>query len=122
AWSDHRAGRTPHMATYVLVAGHWLGGEAWEQVAERLRASGHEAHPVTLAGLGERAHEAGSGVTLDTHSDDIVRVVEENDLHDLVLVGHSGGCIPVTPAADRLAADPAHRIAKIVYIESGPLP
>ena len=41
------------MSTYVLVAGAWLGGWAWEPVTDRLRE--HDVHPVTLTGLGERS-------------------------------------------------------------------
>ena len=46
------------MATYVLVPGAWLGGWAWNDVAARLRAVGHDVYPVTLTGLGERVHLA----------------------------------------------------------------
>ncbi|GAB3405844.1 alpha/beta fold hydrolase [Flindersiella endophytica] len=106
------------MATYVLVAGNWLGGWAWEQVAERLTAAGHAVHPVTLTGLGDRVHLAGAQVTLDTHVDDIVNTIEYANLHDVVLVGHSYGGLPVTGAAERIP----ERIAKLVYVESGPLP
>jgi pimeloyl-ACP methyl ester carboxylesterase len=106
------------MATYVLVAGNWLGGWAWEQVGERLMAESHTVHPVTLTGLGDRVHLAGPGVTLDTHVDDIVNTIEYANLRDVVLVGHSYGGFPVTGAADRIP----ERIAKLVYVESGPLP
>lgn len=106
------------MATYVLVAGNWLGGWAWSDVAERLRAAGHAAHAVTLTGLGDRVHLAGPQVDLDTHTDDIVNVIEYAGLRDVVLVGHSYGGFPVTAAADRIP----ERIAKLVYVESGPLP
>lgn len=106
------------MATYVLVAGNWLGGWAWEQVADPLTAAGHTVHPVTLTGLGDRVHLAGPQVTLDTHIDDIVNAIEYADLRDVVLVGHSYGGFPVTGAADRIPS----RIAKVVYVESGPLP
>jgi hypothetical protein len=42
------------MTTYALVAGAWLGGWAWRPVTRRLRDQGHEVHPVTLTGLGDR--------------------------------------------------------------------
>ncbi|HZA81061.1 MAG TPA: alpha/beta hydrolase, partial [Actinomycetes bacterium] len=38
------------MTTYVLVPGAWLGGWAWEPVADQLRGQGHEAYAVTLTG------------------------------------------------------------------------
>src|SRR6266508_3129759 len=47
------------MATFVLVPGAWLGGWVWEPTARRLRQRGHDVHPVTLTGLGERARLGG---------------------------------------------------------------
>ncbi|MCM0677560.1 alpha/beta fold hydrolase [Micromonospora phytophila] len=106
------------MATFVLVPGLWLGGWAWREVTARLRGQGHEVHPVTLTGVAERAHLAGPEVSLETHTLDIVRLIEMEELHDVVLVGHSGGGLPVTQAADRIP----DRIARTVYVESGPMP
>ncbi|MFI7491130.1 alpha/beta fold hydrolase [Micromonospora echinaurantiaca] len=106
------------MATFVLVPGFWLGGWAWREVAATLRGQGHEVHPVTLTGVAERAHLAGPEVGLETHTTDIVRLIEVEDLRDVLLVGHSGGGLPVTQAADRIP----DRIARVVYVESGPMP
>ncbi|MGP8304354.1 alpha/beta fold hydrolase [Streptomyces inhibens] len=106
------------MAAIVLVPGFWLGAWAWEDVTPELRAAGHHVYPLTLAGLADRASEATPDVDVYTHIDDIVRVIEENDLRDVVLVGHSGGSVPVTGAADRIP----ERIARVVYVDAGPLP
>ncbi|MFI5487182.1 alpha/beta fold hydrolase [Micromonospora echinaurantiaca] len=106
------------MATFVLVPGFWLGGWAWREVAATLRGQGHEVHPVTLTGVAERAHLAGPEVGLETHTTDIVRLIEVEDLRDVLLVGHSGGGLPVTQAADRIP----DRIARVIYVESGPMP
>jgi pimeloyl-ACP methyl ester carboxylesterase len=127
------------MTTFVLVPGFWIGGWAWDEVAASLRAAGHRVHPVTLTGVAEKAHLAtpetggasghgfsvggpgergGARIDLDTHTDDVVRLIEEEDLHEVVLVGHSGGGMPVTQAADRVP----ERIKRVVYVESGPLP
>ncbi len=106
------------MSTYVLVPGFWLGAWAWRDVTAHLRAAGHEVHPMTLTGLADRRHLATERTDLDTHIDDIVNLIHAEDLHDVVLVGHSGGGQPVTGAADRVP----ERIRKIVYLDSGPLP
>ncbi|GIG92473.1 alpha/beta fold hydrolase [Plantactinospora endophytica] len=106
------------MATFVLVPGFWLGAWAWREVTEGLRAAGHQVHPLTLTGVADRAHLAGPEIGLATHTADIVRLIETADLHDVVLVGHSGGGMPVQQAADQLP----DRIARVVYLESGPLP
>jgi pimeloyl-ACP methyl ester carboxylesterase len=94
----------------------WLGSWAWDDVAGRLRQAGHDVHAVTLTGVGERAAEATPDVNLATHIDDIVDALA--DLRDVVLVGHSYGGLPVRGAADRVP----ERIARTVYVDSGPVP
>jgi pimeloyl-ACP methyl ester carboxylesterase len=106
------------MTTYVLVPGLWLGGWAWHDVTAELRGAGHEVFPLTLTGVADRAHLLGPGVDLDTHTEDIVRLVETEDLRDVVLVGHSYGGMPVSAAALRLQ----DRVARVIYVDSGPLP
>lgn len=106
------------MTAYVLVGGAWLGGWCWQPIARRLRAHGHDVYPVTLTGLGERVHLATPDIDLDTHIADIVNLIEYEDLHDLVLLGHSYGGVPITGAADRIP----ERIAQLVYLDSAPIP
>lgn len=105
------------MATFVLVGGAWIGGWAWATVAARLRASGHDVHPVTLTGLGDRAHLARPEVDLDTHITDVTAVLDVEDLTDVVLVGHSYAGIVVEGAADRRPA----RVGTVVYVDSAPM-
>ena len=106
------------MATYVLVAGAWLGGWAWQPVTQRLREHGHDVHPVTLTGLGERADLAGPEVDLDTYLADVAGLMEVEDLHDVILVGHSYAGHLITGVADRLP----ERISLLAYLDAGPSP
>jgi len=106
------------MTTFVLVPGAWLGAWAWDGIASRLRADGHIVHPVTLTGLAERAAEGGTHVNLDTHINDVIGLIDAEDLHDVVLAGHSYAGIVVTGVADRRP----DRIARVVYVDSGPAP
>ena len=106
------------MTAYVLVGGTWLGGWCWQEVARRLRDNGHDAYPLTLTGLGERVHLASPEVDLETHITDVVNVVEFEDLHDIVLLGHSYGGLVVTGAADKIP----ERISRLAYLDTAPLP
>ena len=54
-----------------------------------LRALGHQVFTPTLTGLGERQHLMSPEVGLDTHIQDVLGVLEYEDLHDVILVGHS---------------------------------
>lgn len=107
------------MTTYVLLPGFWLGGWAWRSVATALRGRGHDVRAVSLTGLGERAHLARPDTDLTTHVTDVLNLLHYEDLHDVVLVGHSyAGAVVVPSVADRMP----ERIAKLVFVDSGPLP
>jgi len=103
---------------FVLVPGACLGGWAWRDVAARLRSRGHDVFPVTLTGLGERAHLATREVDLDTHIADVLGVLDYEDLHDAILVGHSYAGVVVTGAADRRP----ERLHAVAYLDCSPLP
>ena len=102
------------MANYVLVPGAWLGAWAWDEVAEELRQAGHGVHAVTLSGLAERRDEAAAEVGQAQHVADIVGVVEDNDLRDVVLAGHSYSGIPTGQAAGLIG----DRLRRVVYVDS----
>jgi pimeloyl-ACP methyl ester carboxylesterase len=102
------------MATYVLVHGGGHGGWCYARVAPLLRAAGHDVYTPTLTGLGERSHLVGPHVDLDLHLRDIVNVMRFEDLHDVILVGHSYGGMVITGAADR-ATD---RVGRLVYLDA----
>jgi pimeloyl-ACP methyl ester carboxylesterase len=99
------------MTHFVLVAGAWLGAWAWDEVAGELRAAGHDAHPLTLSGLAEKA-----GVTAgqQTHVQDIVAEVERLGLQDVALVGHSYAGVPVGQAAERIG----DRLRHVVLVDA----
>lgn len=100
------------MSTIVLVGGSFLGAWAWERVAPVLTASGHQVHPLTLTGFGDRAHLGSQATTLATHARDITAAIEFAGLHEVVLVAHSYGGAPATIAANAIP----ERIARVVYI------
>jgi pimeloyl-ACP methyl ester carboxylesterase len=106
------------MSTFVLVHGDWLGGWAWRDVAAPLRAAGHTVYTPSLTGLGERVHLASPAVNLETHITDIVNLLHFEELHDVILLAHSGAMQAVTGTADRVP----ERIARLVYLDTGPLP
>ena len=89
------------MATYVTVHGAWDGAWSWRQVARFLQAAGHDVFTTTRTGSGERAHLANPDVDLNTHIQDVANVLRYEDLHDVILVGHSYGGMVATGVADR---------------------
>src|ERR1700751_2852840 len=102
------------MAIFVLVHGAWFGGWCWQKVIPFLEAAGHEVHAPTCTGLAERAPELSPEVGLDTHIHDIVGLVEEKNLHGVILVGHSYGGMVITGVVDQVP----QRIAHLVYLDA----
>jgi len=99
----------------VLIHGAWHGGWCYARVAKMLRAQGHHVYTPTLTGLGERSHLASVGANCSTHIQDVLNVVQWEQLHEVVLCGHSYGGMIIGAVADRIPA----RIASLVYLDAG---
>ena len=101
-------------APIVLVPGFWLGAWAWDEVAEALRADGHDVTAITLPGL-ESADADRSSVGMQDHVNAIVDAVQAHDA-PVVLVVHSASGFPGYAASDRVP----ERIAAMVYVDTAP--
>lgn len=102
------------MANFVLVHGAWHGSWCWQRVTAALQDQGHRVHAVTLTGLGERAHLLSPVITLDTHIDDVLNLIEAEELADVVLAVHSYAGMVGTAVADRLG----QRLKHLVYVDA----
>jgi pimeloyl-ACP methyl ester carboxylesterase len=100
--------------TCVLVHGAWGGGWDWRHVADLLTADGNTVFRPTLTGQGEHSNLASTNIDLDTHIQDIVNVILWENLHDVVLVGHSYGGMVITGVADKIP----DRIKHLVYVDA----
>jgi pimeloyl-ACP methyl ester carboxylesterase len=106
--------RAKDQKTFVLVHGAWGGAWDYQVLSSILTTAGHFVYRPTLTGLGERVHLASPDVTLGTHVQDIVSVLEFGDLRNVVLVGHSYGGMVITAVAHRVP----ERIAHLVYVDA----
>jgi pimeloyl-ACP methyl ester carboxylesterase len=102
------------MTTFVLVHGAWHGGWCWGRVRPALEAAGATVLTPTLTGLGERAHLLSKDVSLETHIEDVVGVLECECLADVVLVGHSYAGMVVTGVAHRAP----ERVGRVAYLDA----
>ena len=103
-----------HRQTIVFVHGAWGGGWQYTKVQPLLEEAGFVVFRPTMTGLGERVHLGGPDVGLSTHIEDIVKVLEFEDLDEVILVGHSYGGMVIAGVADRVPG----RIAKLVYFDA----
>ena len=101
-------------STVVFVHGAWGGGWQYTRVQPLLERAGHRVFRPTMTGLGERVHLAGPEVGLSTHIEDIVKVLEFEDLREVVLVGHSYGGMVIAGVAEKVPK----RIARLVYFDA----
>ncbi|SHI25371.1 alpha/beta fold hydrolase [Pollutimonas bauzanensis] len=99
---------------YVLAHGSWHGGWCWRQVAERLRAAGHQVFTPSFTGMGDRAHLLRKDITIDVFIDDLMQVILAEELDDVVLVGHSFAGVAISGVADRIP----ERLAHLVYFDA----
>ena len=102
------------MATFLLVHGAWHSGRAWARVTPLLESAGHRVLAPSLTGYGEKAHLLSPEVGLDTHVDDLVTLIEEQDLTDVILVGHSYAGLVISSVANQVP----DRIAHPVYLDA----
>lgn len=102
------------MSTYVLVHGAWQGASTWRFVEEGLRARGHTVHVPTMSGAGIRQYELNPAISLETHVNNVLGVLEFERLENVILVGHSYGGMIITSVAERAR----ERLAALVYVDA----
>lgn len=96
------------MSTYVLVHGAWHSGAELEPVAAPIRAAGHQVYTPTI-----RGNRPGDAKTagLKEAIQSIADYLAENNLKNVVLLGHSYGGMIITGVADLVP----ERIRRLVY-------
>lgn len=105
--------------TVLLIAGHWLGAWAWDEVVEHLRADGVDPVAMTLPGL-DRDDPDRTTRTLDDQAAAIVDAlarVGASEGRPVTIVAHSGANAPVSLVLERHP----ERIRRVVWVDSGPV-
>jgi pimeloyl-ACP methyl ester carboxylesterase len=100
-------------APIVLVPGFWLGAWAWDEVADALRADGHDVTALTLPGL-ESPDADRSTIGINDHVEAICEAVRAAGA-PVVLAVHSGAGFPGYAASDRVP----ELVAAMVYVDTG---
>src|SRR5258705_12295656 len=96
--------------TFVLIHGAWHTGEDFEPIANIPRDAGHTVYCPTLRG--NRPEDDRSKLGLEDAISSVLEFIEESDLTDIRLVGHSYAGMVISGAADRLPKRPR----RLVYI------
>ncbi|MFD1847657.1 alpha/beta fold hydrolase [Arthrobacter flavus] len=110
---------TTSSPTIILIAGHWLGAWAWDEVVEHLTTENFRAIAMTLPGLdGDDPGRAER--TLDDQASAVLDVITEHGVsadQPVTLVAHNGANAPVSLVLDR-HPELVHRV---VWVDSGPV-
>ena len=102
------------MAKFVLVHGAWQTACTWDLVNPKLRAAGHQVWIPSLTGLENDANPLTPAIVLQTHIEDVVRLLTHEDLQDVTLVGHSYAGMIITGVAENAL----HRLNRLVYVDA----
>lgn len=97
---------------YVLVHGAWHTGAELEGTADVLRQAGHTVHCPTLAGNRPGDDRASTG--LEDAAQSLKAYIEQHELHQVRLVGHSYGGMVISRVADLIP----QRLARLVYVNA----
>jgi pimeloyl-ACP methyl ester carboxylesterase len=107
-------GQTKTPQVYVFVPGAWDGGWDYQKVDSILTSQGNHVYRPTLTGLGDRVHLADTAINLTTHINDIINLLKYENLHDIILVGHSYGGMVISGVAEQVP----DRIKKLIYLDA----
>jgi non-heme chloroperoxidase len=110
-YEDHGSG-----SPVVLIHGYPLSGRAWDKQLPVLLEAGHRVITYDRRGFGKSSQPA-VGYDYDTFAADLAALIDQLDLHDATLVGHSMGTGEVTRY---LGSYGSARVARAVLIS--PIP
>jgi non-heme chloroperoxidase len=101
----------------VVFSHGWpLNADAWDEELNLVAANGFRGVAHDRRGHG-RSSQPWSGNDLDTYADDLAELIEELDLRDVVIVGHSTGGGEVTRY---IGGHGTGRVAKAVLVDAIP--
>jgi non-heme chloroperoxidase len=101
----------------VLFSHGWpLNADAWDDQLMLVAANGYRGITHDRRAHG-RSSQPWTGHDLDTYADDLAQLIEQLDLREVVLVGHSTGGGEVTRYVGRHGTD---RVAKVVLLGAIP--
>ena len=101
----------------VVFSHGWpLSADAWDEQLNFVAANGFRGVAYDRRGHG-RSSQPWGGNDMDTYAEDLAQLIDQLDLHDVVLVGHSAGGGDITRYIGRHGTS---RVAKAVLVDAIP--
>jgi pimeloyl-ACP methyl ester carboxylesterase len=100
--------------TFILIHGSWHNGSAWHKIEKLLKQQQVAVLAPTLSGFESFDQPATREIGLHTNIQDIVDLIVQQDLNDVILVGHSYSGLVISGVAEQVP----ERIAKLIYLDA----
>jgi pimeloyl-ACP methyl ester carboxylesterase len=98
---------------FVLVHGSCHGAFCWEEVIAHLEKQGKKAYALDLPGHGARIPER-PNVRYDDYPNAVIEFINQQDLQNVVLVGHSMAGIVIPKVAESIP----ERLSHLVFLSA----
>lgn len=98
--------------TFLFVPGAWMGKWIWKDLEHNLEKLNHKVYSITLSGLSSAYENKNFG--LQDHVNNVKELIENENLHDLILVGHSYSGFVIGQVADQISS----KISKLIFVEA----
>jgi pimeloyl-ACP methyl ester carboxylesterase len=99
------------MRTYLLLHGAMRGAWLWHKLVPLMEKGGAKAIAYDLPGHGKRSGDR-AGVNMSAYINDLLSFIRKNDMHDLILVGHSMTGIVISKVAEEVP----DRMRHLIYL------
>ena len=97
--------------TFVLIHGAWANAGFWDETAAELRQLGHTVYTPEYAGHGD---DKQTNVTHKQITTSVVDYINQKDLKNIILLGHSFGGSVIQTVAQEIP----NRIKRIVFFDA----
>ncbi|MBN1266360.1 MAG: alpha/beta fold hydrolase [Anaerolineales bacterium] len=99
---------------FILLHGSFHTGDVWNKVGRLLEESGFEVQAPTLSGNEINKNHRSRTITLSSHIQEVISLIEEKPDNKPVLVGHSYAGMILTGTADRISS----KLGKLVFLDA----
>jgi len=99
---------------FILLHGSFHTGDVWAEVGRLLEKSGFAVQSPTLSGNELDKNFQSRAITLSSHIEEVISLIEEKPDSRYILVGHSYAGMILTGTADRIPS----KLEKLVFLDA----
>jgi pimeloyl-ACP methyl ester carboxylesterase len=100
--------------TYIFIPGGWHGGWVFDPIIKKLERLNKKCIALTLPGLELKQDKQNEIINLDTHIQFVIDFLQQKNITDIILCGHSYAGMVITGVADKIP----EKIYGLIYIDA----